>query len=59
MFYNVQDVMEILGVGRSKAYEIIKKLNGELADQGYFTVGGKVSKKYFDQRFYGMEDHNA
>lgn len=59
MFYTAQDIMEMLDIGRSKAYELIKTLNAELNEEGYITVAGKVSKKYFDQRFYGMEDHNA
>ena len=32
---------------------IIKRLNQELENKGYITVSGKVSKKYFADRFYG------
>ncbi len=56
MFYEVTDIMNMLGVGRSKAYEIIRKLNTELSDKGYITVPGKISKKYFHQRIYGSEE---
>lgn len=49
-FYSVEDVMSILGVGKSKAYQIMKQFNEELEGEGYFTVTGRVSKGYFDSR---------
>ena len=51
-FYNVFDVMYVLGVSRAKAYQEIKKLNAELASKGYITVSGKVPVKYFRERLY-------
>lgn len=50
--YYAKDVMEILGVGQTKAYQIIKELNQELKDKGKLTVGGRVSKKYFEERTF-------
>ena len=44
-FYTCKDVMDVMGVGESKAYKIIKCLNQELNTQGYITVRGKVSRK--------------
>lgn len=49
-FYSVEDVMSILGVGKSKAYQVMKKFNEELEAEGYYTVSGRVSKSYFDCR---------
>ena len=49
-FYSVEDVMSILGVGKSKAYQVMKKFNDELEAEGYFTVSGRVSRGYFDSR---------
>ena len=34
-FLFVGDVMEILGISKSKAYEIIRKMNKELEAEGY------------------------
>ncbi len=48
----VTDVMRLLGVKQSKAYQIIRKLNKELENQGYLTISGKVSENYFYDRFY-------
>lgn len=49
-FYRVDDVMIMLEVGRTKAFEIIKQLNLELEAQGKIYIRGRVSKRYFDER---------
>lgn len=51
-FYTVKDVMNILGVKEAKAYREIRKLNNELAADGYITVAGKIPVKKFNERFY-------
>ena len=52
-YYTWRDVMDLLGVKEGKARSVIKELNEELAGQGYHTYpAGKVSKKYFHERFY-------
>lgn len=52
---NAQDVQKILKVSQAKAYEIIRSLNVELKEQGYYVLQGKVNKDYFEQRFYGKD----
>lgn len=51
-FYRVEDVMEMLDIKQTKAYQIIQSLNNELKEQGKIVVAGRVSKKYFDERMY-------
>lgn len=51
-FYKVSDVMEMLDIKQTKAYELIRKLNKELEAQGKIVVSGRVSKKFFDSRMY-------
>lgn len=51
-FYKISDVMEILDVKETKAYEIIRELNKELEKKGKITVAGRVSKKYFEEKLY-------
>ncbi|MDU5080283.1 ICEBs1 excisionase [uncultured Tissierella sp.] len=51
-FYEVDDVMEILGVAKSTAYSIMRAMNKELKEKGYFIIAGKVPKKYFVEKFY-------
>lgn len=51
---NAQDVRDALGVSESKAYKIIKQLNREMKKNGYYTICGRVSAKYFSECFYGF-----
>lgn len=53
-FMRVDDVAQELGVSKSYAYKIVKKLNDELKAKGYLTVAGRISKKYFIEKLcYG------
>ena len=49
---SVKDVQKILNVSQAKAYEIIRSLNSELKNQGFYVLQGKVNKDYFEERFY-------
>lgn len=54
-YYTVDDIMKLCFVGKTKAYQIIKDLNAELADKGFFVPrAGIVPKKYVDQKLYIM-----
>jgi DNA-binding transcriptional regulator GbsR (MarR family) len=55
-FLKVDDVMQILGISQSAAYKIMRQMNDELLKKGYVIIRGKVSRKYFEERFYGMND---
>ena len=55
LYMNAAEVAEAVGVSKPTAYKIIKTLNEELAGRGYITVAGKVSEKYFRERYYGAE----
>ena len=50
----VEDVMNELGVKRSKAYSILKQLNNELEAEGYVAVRGKIPCPYWETKFYGF-----
>lgn len=52
-FLNVSDVANFMGISVPMAYKIIRRLNDELAAQGFITVAGKVSRCYFEQKVYG------
>ena len=54
LFITAAEMAEILGVSKAHAYKIIRKLNEELKNDGYMTVTGKVSQKYFAEKFYGV-----
>lgn len=48
----VEDVMEILGIGQSKAYAIMRRINKELEAEGFETIAGRVSEARFREKFY-------
>lgn len=54
-FITANEVAEIMGVSRTKAYQIVRDMNKELREQGYITVAGKCPIQYFKQKFYGLE----
>lgn len=54
-FYGARDMMDLLGVSESKAYQIIRQLNDELSEKGFLTVRGKVPRAYMEERFFGMK----
>jgi Mn-dependent DtxR family transcriptional regulator len=49
-FMRVDDVASELGVSKSYAYKIVKRLNDELKEMGYLTVAGRISKKFFMEK---------
>ena len=50
---NVRDVMAVLEVSESKAYGVIRQLNGELSERGFITIPGKIPVEYFNEKWYG------
>ena len=38
------------------AYKLMRQINSELEKKGYIVIRGKVSRKYFEERIYGMSD---
>lgn len=55
---DVTEIVNELGVSKAFAYNLIKKFNNELKQKGFATITGKVSRKYFEEQFYGMSDTN-
>lgn len=51
-YLKVDQVMLILGVSSSKAYQIMRQLNSELKSKGYIVVSGKVPTKFFCEHYY-------
>ena len=50
------EVMDELGVSRAFAYRLMQKMNRELEAKGFTVINGKVSRKYFEEQFYGMAE---
>ena len=54
LFVSASELAEVLGVSRAQSYKIIQKLNKQLEKDGFMTLTGKVSRRYFEERFYGI-----
>ena len=52
LFMSAEDIAKITGMSEQYAYKLIKQLNRELEQKGYFTIRGRISKQYFEERFY-------
>lgn len=49
----VDEVCEQLSVSRAYAYKVIHRLNAEMQANGCMVVPGKVSRSFFEERFFG------
>ena len=55
IFVTADQVASDLEVSKPYAYKLIKQMNDELSKKGYLTVAGRVSRKYYEERFYGLK----
>lgn len=50
VYIGIYEVMKMTGLSRSKAYELIKFCNKELAAQGKFVRRGMVNRYYLQEK---------
>lgn len=55
IFIHAKEVAEELGISEAHAYKLVRDMNKELSKEGFMTISGRVSRKYFQEKFYGME----
>jgi len=56
LYVTAEDLGELMGISVGHAYKIIRQLNNELEKKGFIVVSGKVSRRYFEKRCYGVEE---
>lgn len=55
-YMTVEEVAEALKISKSFAYKVIRNMNAELKERGFFTMAGKVNKQFFlDKTCYDPE----
>ncbi len=54
-FISACEVAKELGVSKPYAYKIVRDMNEKLKKDGYLTIAGRVSRKYFEEKFYGLK----
>ena len=48
------EIAKDLGISTPSAYKLIHKWNAELEAKNYTPISGKVSRRYYYERIYGM-----
>lgn len=57
-FITADEVAKVMGIGRSKAYQLVRQMNAELKSKGFITVAGKCPVEFFKSKFYGLRIEN-
>lgn len=52
---SVEEVAKELECSKSHACKIVKRMNKELAAEGYITMAGRIPKAYWAKKMYGYE----
>ena len=52
IFMDVTEVAEVLDVSESYAYKLIRKMNAELKENVFITIGGKINREFFEEHLY-------
>ena len=55
-FLTAEEVMDILQIKQSKAYQIIRQLNKELSGMGLITVKGSEDANYLRKKLFYEEN---
>lgn len=58
-YYTAEEVSQMLGISRAKAYKILQQMNADLEEKGYLIVRGKIPVAYFREKWYGAEREEA
>ena len=56
LFVRAEEVAGVLGISKPYAYKLVREMNEELKKKGFLTIPGRVSRRYFEEKFYGLRD---
>jgi hypothetical protein len=59
LFVTAGEVVQDLGVSKPFAYKLVRQMNEELEAKGFITIAGRVSRKYYEEKFYGMSQERG
>ena len=59
LFIRAEEIATELGVSKTQAYKLIRKLNEELKNRGFITISGKVSRQFFEEKIYGLRKEES
>ena len=58
LFIKAEEIARELEVSKPYAYKLVRDLNEELKKKGFMTIAGRVSRQYFNEKFYGRTNAN-
>ena len=56
LFVRAEEVASELGISKPYAYKLVREMNEDLKQKGFITIPGRVSRRYFEEIFYGLRD---
>ena len=57
VFIRVGDMVNELQISKAHAYKLMQKMNDELKEKGYLTISGRVSRQFYEEKFYGINQN--
>ena len=57
LFVRAEEVARELGISKPYAYKLVREMNEELKQKGFLTIPGRVSRRYFEEKFYGLREN--
>ena len=56
LFVRAEEVARELGISKPYAYKLVREMMEELKKYGFLSFPGRVSRRYFEEKFYGLRD---
>ena len=56
LFVRAEEVARELGISKPYAYKLVREMNEELKKKGFLTIPGRASRRYLEEKFYGLRD---
>ena len=57
LFVRAEEVAGALGISKPYAYKLVREMNEELKQKDFLTIPGRVSRRYFEEKFYGLREN--
>lgn len=54
LFVTAGEIAKELGISKPFAYKLVRQMNEELEAKGFLTIAGRVIRKYYEEKFYGI-----
>jgi Mn-dependent DtxR family transcriptional regulator len=53
-FIRAEEIARELEVSKPYAYKLVREMNDDLKKKGFITIAGRVSRQFFEEKFYGI-----